>query len=389
MECDVAILGAGPAALATALTLRRHNPGLAIVMLDGPQRARGKIGETLPPGAQAVLRSLGVWEAFLASAPLPAYGTCAAWGSNQLESHEFIFHPENRGWHLDREIFDQSLASETDRLGVAIRRDAHPLHWRRAEGRWLGEAARVTDTSLQRPQSISARFVIDATGRRAAFATSQGARRILDDRLVAISVSFWLSADAPMRDTYALVEACAEGWWYSSLLPDGGLIVAFMTDADLARTQRMKQPEVWLAAAQRSPHTYKRIQTAMPEGAPQLRVADSVILNRLTGEDWLATGDAAWTLDPLASQGVLKALQQGKLAAYAVSDHLSGDPEALPKYEAVLQHQHRDYLVQKRSHYSLESRWPDAPFWRRRQGPIELDPLRSIPRSEPLEECFV
>lgn len=389
MECDVAILGAGPAALATALTLRRHDPTRTILVLAGSPGTRGKIGETLPPGAQAVLRSIGVWEAFLASAPLPAYGTCAAWGSNQLESHEFIFHPENRGWHLDREIFDQSLAAEAERLGVTVWRDALPSRWRRVDGRWVGDISGVSNSPLQRAELISARFVVDATGRRAAFATSQGAARLISDRLVAIFVSFRPSASAPMRDTYALVEACAEGWWYSSLLPDGRLIVAFMTDADLARTQRVKQPEVWLAAAQRAPHTYERIQTAMPEGAPQVRGADSMILDQLTGEDWLATGDAAWTLDPLASQGVLKALQQGKLAAYAAADHLSGDPVALPKYEAVLQHQHRDYLVQKRTQYRLESRWPDAPFWRRRQGPIELDPPRSIQRSGSLEECFV
>jgi flavin-dependent dehydrogenase len=364
-DCDVAILGAGPAGLATALTLRRHAPHLSVVVLAGPPGAREKICETLPPGAQSLLRSLDVWEAFLARAPLAAYGTAGAWGTSRVEANEFLFHPDRRGWHLDRAQFDAMLAAETAQRGVPIRSDAAPPRWTRRAERWRCAFP---------AGSLSARFVVDATGRPAAFASAAGATRLADDRLVALSLFFSPPAHAPLTDTYALVESTADGWWYSALQPDGRLAVACLTDADLARELRLRDVDRWLAAAHAAPHTHARLAGSAATGAPTLRLADSSCLDRLVGDDWLATGDAASTFDPLSSQGIVKALRQGTVAAYAVADHLGGAREALEKYAAFVRREHAEFTATKRDYYRRETRWPDSPFWRRRHQRIWLHP---------------
>lgn len=363
-EVDVAIVGAGPAGLAAALTLHRHAPQRSLLVLAGPRGAERKIGETLPPGSQNALRALGVWEAFLATRPLPAHGTCSAWGSAELEQNEFIFHPDRRGWHIERPAFDAMLAAEAAKRGIAIAPAATLLTVARLEDRWhLG----VRDAESSE-KIIRARFVIDASGRAAQFASRLGVRRQSDDRLVAISVSHRLSEQQPMRDTYAAIEARPEGWWYSSLQPNGRLTVACFTDADLALALRLKDTAVWRSHAAQAPHTFSRLSPGIAEHAPQLRLADSVMLQQVTGMDWLAAGDAASTFDPLSSQGILKALRHGQIAAYATLDHLGSDATSLPKYAALLRREYDEFLAAKREHYSREMRWPDAPFWQRRQS---------------------
>lgn len=367
---DVAIIGAGPAGIAAALALRRQAPERSVLVLAGAQGAERKIGETLPPGSQAVLRALGMWEPFLATRPLPAHGTCSAWGDARLEPNEFIFHPDRQGWHIERPAFDAMLSTEAARRGIAIRPATTFLTTTRYDDTWqltVRGADGVEDT-------IRARFVIDASGRAAQFASRLGVRRKSDDRLVAIAISHRLPTQQPMRDTYAAIEARPEGWWYSSLQPDGRLTVACFTDADLALALQLKEASVWRSYAAHASHTFARLSQGIAEHAPQLRLADSVMLEQVTGTGWLAAGDAASTFDPLSSQGILKALRQGQVAAYATIDHLAGDAMALPKYTALLRREYDEFLIAKREHYARETRWPEAPFWQRRQLAAEMTP---------------
>lgn len=362
---DVAILGGGPAGYAAALTLRRHAPQRSILAIPGSRGAQEKIGETLPPGSHRTLRALGLWEAFLSTRPLAAHGTCSAWGSEQMEANEFIFHPDRQGWHIDRVTFDAMLAAEAARSGIATSELTTFLAAQRTTGGW-------NLTLRDNAQTLVARCVIDATGRAAQFAGRLGLRRRSDDQLVAVAVSYRLPEQMPLRDTYAAIEARPEGWWYSSLQPDGRLTVACFTDADLALALQLKDPAAWQAQAARTRHTFARLAAGQAEHAPRLRLADTVILAQVAGEDWLAAGDAASTFDPLSSQGILKALRQGQLAAYATIDHLRGDPESLPKYAALLRREYDEFLTAKREHYGRETRWPEAPFWKRRRIAAEM-----------------
>lgn len=394
-QYDIAILGGGPAGSAVALSLRKQAPELSIIIIESSAYDRQRIGETLPPTVQPLLKQLGVWETFLAEAHLPAYGTCAAWGSEQLENNEFLYGQHGRGWHLDRKRFDAMLAREAERRDVVLLTSSTLTHSKRIGDEWnlairaertfpstksheentkteKDESAFLREPScdfVENSFSISAKFVVDATGKTAAFATRHGARKQLFDQLLGAFVFFNCGA----ADTFTMVEACEDGWWYSALLPEAGMVAAWMSDADVIKQRSVKDPACWFEQLQKTTHTKRRLLPAEPLDVPTLHAAASHRLDRFTGDGWLATGDAATSFDPLSSQGVLKALRTGVLAAYAICDVFQGrlsdqaNLAGLEKYEQIIAREFEAYLKTRAEVYGQEQRWPNSPFWQRRK----------------------
>jgi 2-polyprenyl-6-methoxyphenol hydroxylase-like FAD-dependent oxidoreductase len=381
---DVVILGGGPAGFATAIALKRQDPACSVAVVARPPGPKEKIGETLPPGARSVLAALGLWETFVADGHQATYGSRAAWGGPEPFENDFFLHPEQRGWLLDRPRFDARLAAAARDAGCLVFPDAHFVECEAAghsRSGWRIHASLPGAPDLE----LTARFVVDATGRSALVAERQGAARIADDRLVAITGLFHDAAGVFAEDGSPLVETCDAGWWYSAALPGRRGVATFFTDADLARELRVREPAGWDALLARSPHTRRRLAAAQADGLVHLRPADSVILDRLAGANaaagWLAVGDAASTFDPLSSHGIVKAMRQATFAAYAILDHLRGVPIALEKYAALLRHEFAEFLTAKREFYREETRWAASPFWRRRQGLVWLSPDMQLERA--------
>jgi flavin-dependent dehydrogenase len=368
---DVVILGGGPAGAATALSLRKHDPSLSLALIEQSNYSKIRIGETLPPIVQPLLEQLGVWNSFLDEGHVPAYGTSSAWGSDKLWENEFIYHPLGRGWHLDRKRFDALLAREAASEGVALYIGSKFITSRlTGQKRWR-LTVRAEDGS---EISIEAAFVVDATGRRAAFASQQGVRKVLQDKLLGVFVFFSLSGGVPLTDTYTLVEAWEEGWWYSALVPEEKIAVACMSDVDIIQKHRLNSSAGWFELMNRTEHIKARVRQAEPLTDPSVHAAYSHRLERMTGDAWLAVGDAATTFDPLSSQGVFKGLRSGIMASYAIGDYFKGSQSSLEKYEAIQASEFEEYMGTRADYYGQERRWGNSPFWQRRHGHITLDP---------------
>jgi flavin-dependent dehydrogenase len=92
----------------------------------------------------------------------------------------------------------------------------------------------------------------------------------------------------------------------------------------------------------------------------------SSLLEQTHGEHWLAVGDAAATYDPIASQGLYKALSDGVSAGRVLAAVLQGQKQELEQYDAGIKERYARYFEQRCSWYGQERRWTGADFWRNR-----------------------
>ena len=370
---DVVILGGGPAGTGTALALRRHEPSLSVLLIEASSYQEDRIGESLPPPARRLLEHLRVWPAFQAAGHEATFGTAAAWGGEEPYDREFIFSLYREGWHLDRARFDAMLAEQAEARGAEVWQRCVFVGAEPDSGGWRLKLRRRGE-----PCAVHARRVVDATGRRAAFARRRGGGRLVCDRLLGLYLFFDLDGRGGLPARRTLVEAWEEGWWYSARLPGDRMVVACMSDADRVAALGLRRRQRWLEALAEAPHTGRVLSAGRPGRGPACHPAQSRLLDSAAGERWLAVGDAASTVDPLSSQGIFKALRFAIWAAYAVCDHLGGDGGALARYARLVERDFDGYLTSRRDYYRRETRWPDSPFWRRRAGHVTLDPARLL-----------
>jgi flavin-dependent dehydrogenase len=372
-KADVAVLGGGPAGAAIALELL--NRGYSTVVIERSDYGGARIGETLPPAIQPLLVSLGIWDRFLAEKHLPSFGIRSAWGGDELHENDFIFNPYGAGWHVDRVRFDVMLARCAEEAGAAVYRDARLTSCEnQGYGKWKVEIAHCDQS-----HSFRTKFLIDATGRASYAARKQGARRIAWDRLIGVVCFFSLATQQSLIDSSTLIEAVEDGWWYSAGLPGSGLVLAYMTDADLYARALYQARNYWSQQLAITKHTRLRVENYCQTSDPHIVPANSSRLDRVTNGNWLAIGDAAMAFDPLSGQGVFKALQSALRVAESMHRHWKGDVSALTQYEKSVEQDFDRYLLKRSAFYSSEQRWPRAPFWQRRVSVRTVAGLDALP----------
>jgi flavin-dependent dehydrogenase len=357
---DVAIIGGGPAGCATALSLRISFPQLSVLVLEAGDYSAHRAGEILPPAANSLLRHLGVLNALDdALDGVQAIASCAvasAWGDQQLEENHYLFSAIGGGWHLNRNLFDQMLAQQCEERGVDLLRNTM------LRGAWRDDRGWLLET---KDATFSARFVVDATGRAAAFARMQGARLQFHDRLTSYT-RFITGSNVHATET--LIEAAPQGWWYTAPVPGGRRVVSYMTDADIGRDAGLPSTHVWSELLDQTEHVRSAVGGGVATQDCMVRAAATSHLDCVHGEGWLATGDASAAYDPLAAQGITKALRNGILASFAVADILLGrEAEAADRYTSILDNQFASYRRAHRKYFAQERRFPSSLFWSRRQ----------------------
>ncbi len=360
-DFDVLIAGAGPAGCATALSLASFAPELRVGLVDAATPGQAPIGETVPPQINPVLVHLGVWAQFAGGGHCPSYRTMAAWGDPRLAGHEFLFQAHQVGWRLDRAAFDRVLAE------AASLRVAALMRGKVVELAGKGDEWRV---SLSGGPVVTARFAVDATGGAAVLARRCRLRQVNPDRLVGCVLYTGSRSDGAEG---LMIEAFAEGWWYTAALPGGGRVVVCMTDADRVRPLELSSGRGFARHLAEPRHVSRVADLGDLAARPTISPASSRFFDDASGLPLLRVGDAGVRCDPLSGDGIVRALRSGIFASYAIADWLRrGDGRGLSRYRLMLRRQFASYCDALRQYYALEQRWPDSPFWRRRHSSLAL-----------------
>ena len=369
------IVGGGPAGATAAMVLAAA--GREVVVVERTEYGSPRVGETLPPAASPFLARLGLTSDLASVGHVRCPGTICCWSHEQPYLNDFLFDPDGEGWHVDRAAFDAMLASKARDAGAEIL-IGHAVRSCRLEGG-------IWNVAIAGPNGnrcVQASHVVDAAGRRPW--RGRPSRRRVFDRQIAVVALFGVAQDDRAADRRTCLEAVRSGWWYSASVPDHRRVAAYFTDADLLHAPAGRRSDVWATLLDETHLTRERVGPGRPPCELRVVAASSTIADPIVGERYIAVGDAASTIDPLSSQGILYALLSGVDAAEAL---LSPDRShaALGYARGIAARFHVDLHTRQRF-CQAERRWPDSPFWMRRfraPEPLASDrsPRRSTDRS--------
>jgi flavin-dependent dehydrogenase len=387
-EVDVAIVGGGPAGSACALALRTHMPAYGVALVESSFYNVTRLGENVSSALLPLLNYLEIKEHFLAQAAyVESFTVQASWGNNiPLQQHS-LRHWSGEGYLLDRGRFDAMLAETFHTRGGKLYLSCRVETILPMKSEKTGYLLHLRHRSGKR-FALRARFLVDATGRKANIARRLGATSMRYDTLIGVSRFFNINP-AVSWSKDIIIESTPEGWWYSAPLPDNRLVVTWMTDAELWREQQQGKLDCWESLLKQAPNSYARLQQAAvaAETALTLRPAHTHILHEAVGKNWLSVGDAAASFDPLSSLGIGFSMHSGCHAARAIASNLeSGEINSLHHYSDSIKRQFAEYLPTWQHYYRYETRYLYSPFWQTRHKQNSLAPInKTSPATQSLK----
>lgn len=360
---DVVVAGGGPAGCACAIVAQLA--GLRVALLEDGDDEAWKVGESLPGAVLRTLRRLqltGPEQLLLPDELQRCSANVSAWGSERWAYQDALANPEGGGWHVVRHRFDGALRRHATQLGV------EHLHCRLHGCHDIDGGRRVVVARAgTEPGELTARFLVDATGRRALLARRLGVRRRRLSRQSAIVG--WLRHPACDVERTTRSRSVHDGWWYTARLPQGTRVIAFHAlPATIAPLS--KSPELFAERCNRAellPYVLTPDDWLL---SPRASDASVQLAERAAGPGWLAVGDAALSFDPLSSQGVLFALYSGIRAAEALVSCLrqpQHSAHSLDEYGARVRSVLAANQRARRLLYSSELRYAGAEYWQRQR----------------------
>lgn len=308
---DVVVVGAGPSGAVAATVLARA--GLRVCLVDRARFPRPKLcGDTLNPGALAVLRRLGMASDIDATS-LALEGMRVTGDGVTVEAR----YPDGlHGASLPREQMDHALVRAAVAAGAELRDGVTaraPVLRETPRGRTVAGVS-CTDEFGSRSELL-APVTIAADGRRSTLAFALGlARHPVSPRRWAIGAC---ASDVHGLSAYG--EMHIRSGYYIGIAPlPNGLANLCVVRPSTGGDAALQRPQQLLADALASePMLRERMADARFLAPPMVlgplavdQVADAAVPDGL-----LVAGDAAGFIDPMTGDGLRFAVRGGELAA--------------------------------------------------------------------------
>ncbi len=349
---DVAIIGGGPAGSTAATLLARA--GRRVIVCERDKFPRFHIGESLLPISMKTFTRLGVHEKFARAGFLPKYGGEMASACSE-EGVKFYFKDGYRSqtetsYQVPRAEFDKVLLDHAAENGAEVREQTPVKKVEFFDDR--------VELQLE-AEKISARYVIDASGRHSVLGNHFQLKETYPhlQKISLFAHYEGVEADEGRDGTLTRQLRATDRWFWYVPLPNDRASLGVVLDTALYK-QSKKSPEQFLEeslAAQ--PFLARRMTNARRVTQVYASADFSYRQARLTGERWMLAGDAAGFIDPVFSSGVFLALLAGEQAADildVVLDHPRKAPRLFARYERLLRRAMKGYLRFVEAWYSKE-----------------------------------
>jgi 2-polyprenyl-6-methoxyphenol hydroxylase-like FAD-dependent oxidoreductase len=373
---DACVVGGGPAGAVAALRLAQlgHRVGL----VERASFPRSHVGESLTSRVWTLLDVLGLRESFLKEDFLRSEEILVRW--DNLETERLLAVENAAGLTVNRGKFDMLLLKAAETAGVRIIRPAQACVATWGESLWRLEVKADTES-----RCISAKYLVDATGRRSFM---PGAR--LSTSPPTLALCGYLRA--PARREPTRIEAVPDGWCWGASVPGKLLSTMVFVDPSTLRPRRTAGlEEFWRS---------QLAKAALFVGVSRLPLVQPIVAYDATtafatdsiGTNFVRVGEASFSLDPLSSTGVEKAMQTGCNAAVVVHTMI-----LRPDRRELCMRFYRERQRQTVSahagwsadFYSKVVRYGEFPFWRARSQSSaggQLSPI--LLSSSPQDKSF-
>lgn len=352
---DVFILGAGPAGLCAAIRLL--DMGYSVGMLEQEEFPRPQIGESLSPGIHNIFEYLNADHLLEDSMYLKNISARVIW-----ENADNIYDRPGQnsgGIIVDRSKLDQELLKFTVSKGLYLIQPGKLKQSISSENGWMLEIINGS-TEIK----INSKIVLDARGRKGT---------LLNERvpIAPSAVAVWTHIDSNAIFNEAFIEAVDDGWlWGSPVSGNRYRIMTFTDPITLKKNSESHLLDLMSKTKLFSPLT-KEIKNSFIETCSVTSFVNQVPWNK----QFIKIGEAAFTLDPLSSTGVEKAMRFSLQVAIAINTYLKDPDSQHPKdfyeeklIESVVNHAHwtADYY---RNAWACSEK---SEFWMKRAG-FQLD----------------
>lgn len=358
-ECEILVVGGGPAAATAARLLASW--GRDVILVARPESAHEpELPESLTPSCRKFFDLMGISSAVEAAGFIPSGGHTVWWGG---EERVEPFAEGQHGWQVTTGRLSRLMLATVEAAG-----------------------GRVERRSLTAEEVLAwpARLRIDATGRAGVLARPFGRRRYEPGHRTVALIGHWRrSGPWPLSDpSHTLLESYADGWGWSVPIGPDTRALAVMVDP---KTTRLVKGEganaVYLAEIAKMAHLTEIFRGSDLVSGPSGWDASMYIAEQMTGDGWLLAGDANAFVDPLSSAGVKKAMASGWLAAVAANTALADPAMAETAFDFFAARERATYtqfLTLTRQFLLDGAPAPDHPFWADRGAPAPDDDRAAV-----------
>ena len=323
--CDVVVIGGAFSGAATALLLRRDVPDLRVIVIERSVRFDRKVGEATTEVSGCFLTKRLALSHHLCHQHVVKNGLRFWFSKNSDDEFErcgelgAFYQVRLPSFQVDREILDEHVLAEAVAEGVELIRPAKVSALEISDGK-----SRVTVDTAEGRREISARWVVDASGRAAVLARKFGTLQNLQEHPTnAVWARFRNVKD---WDGYEMLNRFPEyakscqvsrasatnhltgyGWWCWIIpLKGGDYSAGLVYDSRLFTLPAgEKLGERLKAHLLTSPIGREIFENAeVIEGDVKAYSSLPYQVEKVAGPGWQIVGDAAGFMDPLYSQGL-------------------------------------------------------------------------------------